>query len=374
MNSRDSKMPQSSALDRLFPEAMRYHKGRVARLQHRKSSGAGLPQLVRLSPRQKLTGIVRRSPEVMLKIGRANIRCLKHMQAAADYISRNGKLEIEDQDGFMLDSKEKIQASIRQWGLQSQMPQDESSEDTRSHGRRIILSMPTGTPTEGFKAACRQWAQDCLSGHDHLIAFHTAENDQKTTQPHCHILLRTVGHDGRRFHVDNARREAMREHFASCLRDQGIEANATQRWHRGVTRRSLGQPELHNARKVESEKERARKHAIARKKKTKLLKTLQNRLQDVEHSVKQGQPISDSPGIVKAKAKRRELTDLLIDAISELNRGSAQDKQLARETAHHLQNLKPVESATQAAARSLNDRAKLIRHMQAKKKSKSQDR
>ena len=103
-------MPQSSALDRLFPEAMRYHKGRVARLQHRKSSGAGLPQLVRLSPRQKLTGIVRRSPEVMLKIGRANIRCLKHMQAAADYISRNGKLEIEDQDGFMLDSKEKIQA------------------------------------------------------------------------------------------------------------------------------------------------------------------------------------------------------------------------------------------------------------------------
>ena len=243
MNSHDSKMPQSSALDRLFPEAMRYHKGRVGRLQHRKSPGAGLPQLVRLSPRQKLTGIVRRSPEVILKIGRANIRCLKHMQAAADYISRNGKLEIEDQDGLMLDSKEKIQASIRQWGLQSQMPQDESSEDTRSHGRRIILSMPTGTPTEGFKAACRQWAQDCLSGHDHLIAFHTAENDQKTTQPHCHILLRTVGHDGRRFHVDNARREAMREHFASCLRDQGIEANATQRWQRGVTRRSLGTPE-----------------------------------------------------------------------------------------------------------------------------------
>ena len=122
MNSRDSKMPQSSALDRLFPEAMRYHKGRVARLQHRKSSGAGLPQLVRLSPRQKLTGIVRRSPEVMLKIGRANIRCLKHMQAAADYISRNGKLEIEDQDGFMRTQKRKFKPPFVNGGFNLKCP------------------------------------------------------------------------------------------------------------------------------------------------------------------------------------------------------------------------------------------------------------
>lgn len=348
-------MTKNSALDRLFPESMRYHKGHVAD-PDRKGGAGGRSRLVRLTPRQKLTGIVRRAPEVMLKIGRANVRCLQHMQAAADYISRNGKLEIEDQDSFTHGSKEQVQAVVRQWGLQSQIPQEESSNDRRAHGRRIILSMPAGTPTVGFKAACRKWAQDTLSGYDYLMAFHTPENDRRTTQPHCHILLRTIGHNGRRFHVDNARREEMREHFAVCLREQGIEANATQRWQRGVTRRSLGQPEFHNARKVQTNKERARKHAIARKKKTLLLKTMQNRLQDVERSVRSGKPIPDPPGIVKAKAKRQELTDLLNDVINELNASSGQDKILAQATKEHLQKLPPVKSAVQEAVSSLTDK------------------
>lgn len=76
-------MIKDSALDRLFPESMRYHKGHVADPDHKGGAGAR-SRLVRLTPRQKLAGIVRRAPEVMLKIGRANIRCLQHMKAAAD--------------------------------------------------------------------------------------------------------------------------------------------------------------------------------------------------------------------------------------------------------------------------------------------------
>ena len=123
-----------------------------------------------------------------------------------------------------------------------------------------------------------------------------------------------------------------------------------------MTRRSLGQPEFHNARKVQTNKERARKHAIARKKKTLLLKTMQNRLQDVERSVRSGKPIPDPPGIVKAKAKRQELTDLLNDVINELNAGSGQDKILAQATKEHLQKLPPVKSAVQEAVSSLTDK------------------
>ena len=360
-------MTKDSALDRLFSESMRYHKGHVADPNRKGRASGGCHRLVRLTPRQKLTGIVRRTPEVMLKIGPANICCLQHMKAAADYISRNGKIEIEDQDGFVHGSKEQVQAVVRQWGLQSQIPQEESSEDRRAHGRRIILSMPAGTPTEGFKVACRKWAQDTMSGYDYLMAFHTPENDRRTTQPHCHILIRTIGYDGRRFHVDNARREEMREHFAVCLREQGIEANATQRWQRGVTRRSLGQPEFHNARKVQSDKERARKHAIARKKRTKLLKTMRNRLQDVERSVRSEKPIPDPPGIVKAKAKRQELTALLTDVINELNAGSSQDKMLAHATKEHLQKLPPVKSAVQEAVSSLTDKARHSKRVEIKR-------
>ena len=159
----------------------------------------------------------------------------------------------------------------------------------------------------------------------------------------------------------------MREHFAVCLREQGIEANATQRWQRGVTRRSLGQPEFHNARKVQTDRERTRKHAIARKKKTLLLKTMQNRLMDVECSVRSGKPIPDPPGIVKAKAKRQELTDLLNDVINELNAGSSQDKMLVRATKEHLQKLPPVKSAVQEAVNSLTDKARLQKRAEVKR-------
>ncbi|MCB7457622.1 hypothetical protein LI117_11875 [Sutterella wadsworthensis] len=97
----------------------------------------------------------------------------------------------------------------------------------------------------------------------------------------------------------------MREHFAVCLREQGIEANATQRWQRGMTRRSLEQSEFHNVRKVQTDKERARMHAIARKKKTLLLKTMQNRLQDVERSARSGKPVPTIPASSKLRQNVR---------------------------------------------------------------------
>lgn len=84
---------------------------------------------------------------------------------------------------------------------------------------------------------------------------------------------------------------------------------------------------------------------------------MQNRLQDVERSVRSGKPIPDPPGIVKAKAKRQELTDLLNDVINELNAGSGQDKILAQATKEHLQKLPPVKSAAQEAVSSLTDKA-----------------
>ena len=72
-----------------------------------------------------------------------------------------------------------------------------------------------------------------------------------------------------------------------------------------MTRHSLEQSEFHNVRKVQTGKERARMHAIARKKKTLLLKTMQNRVQDVERSARSGKPVPDHPGILKARQNVR---------------------------------------------------------------------
>ena len=84
---------------------------------------------------------------------------------------------------------------------------------------------------------------------------------------------------------------------------------------------------------------------------------MQNRLQDVERSVRSGKPIPDPQGIVTAKTKGQELTDLLNDVINELNAGSSQDKMLALATKEHLQKLPPVKSAVQEAVSSLTDKA-----------------
>ena len=74
--------------------------------------------------------------------------------------------------------------------------------------------------------------------------------------------------------------------------------------------------------------------------------------------VRSRKPIPDPPGIVKAKAKRQELTDLLNDVINELNAGSSQDKMLARTAKEHLQKLPPVKSAAQETVSSLTDKAR----------------
>ena len=108
-------------------------------------------------------------------------------------------------------------------------------------------------------------------------------------------------------------------------------------------------------------------HAIARKKKTLLLKTMHNRLQDVERSARSGKPVSDHPRILKAKAKRQELTDLLNDVINELNAGSSQDKMLALATKELLEKLPPVKSAVQEAVSSLTDKSMGARQAEIKR-------
>ena len=72
----------SSAGSKLFPTA--------SYGSHRASS--------ELSPSDKASGIVNHLPESMVKIDKASkgIKCQKHMMAAADYISRHGKIDLED--------------------------------------------------------------------------------------------------------------------------------------------------------------------------------------------------------------------------------------------------------------------------------------
>ncbi len=240
-------------LDELFAPPKPYHRGRVARI------------LTPLSSYQKARGVARRDPEEIFKIGAANIKNFKHLSEACNYIARNGKLELQDQDGNRLSSKDEYQTMLESWKDKQNIPEE---NERYAHARRIILSMPAGTDHKGFKKACDQWAKDCLENYDYLIAYHFEGEDDRSGQPHCHILVRTVGKDGKRLHISNEERDLMREHFAKCLNKEGIRATATRRWSRIKTEKSVSQEEYHAQKKREkTDKERARDHAIARKKK-----------------------------------------------------------------------------------------------------------
>lgn len=248
-------------LDDLFPDPMRARKARIFKGYENVSNTAAF-RFSALSSKVKAEGVVDKRAEVMFRFGQANIKSYLHTIKAADYIARNGDIELIDQSGNSLQGKAEYRKVLYEWKLLSEMGEGTSK---RGHARRVILSMPAGTDEDKFKAACSQWAKDMLDGYDYLLAFHLPGNDRKTTQPHCHILLRTKNREGKRIHLANDELSAMREHFAACLLKCGIEANATRRWSRGQTQQGISQAEHHvlNNRRM-SEQDRARVYAIAK--------------------------------------------------------------------------------------------------------------
>lgn len=298
-------MKSNPFLDDLFPDAFRAHKGRVARSYEHVPSTAAF-RFTALSSRKKAEGVANNRAEVMLRIGAANVRSYHHVLKTADYVARHGKIELQDQDGHVFFDKAAYRQKLYDWKILSSMGEGESK---KGHVRRIILSMPQGTDIEKFKAGCNDWAKEMLSGFDYLIAFHTAENDAKTTQPHCHILLRTLNKEGKRFHLDNGEFQAFREHFASCLIRHGIEANATRRWSRGRTEKAVSQAEHHVSKNRSlSNEERARIYAMSKKRD--LLRRQKSRVENVVSASRSGKPIEDHPSIVKAKKHGNESLNL----------------------------------------------------------------
>lgn len=171
------------SLDELYPDAIKRTKGRVSRIE----------KLQTLNSYHKAWGVVRRTPEVMIKLGKADICSSIHIGKVVDYISRNGKLKLEDQDGNVYEGKDEYREILKNWKTKNDIPEEERSK--KSYARRIILSMPQGTDERGFEEACRMWAKDCLNGYDYLMTFHFEHSDKRTTHPHCHILLSTIGKD-----------------------------------------------------------------------------------------------------------------------------------------------------------------------------------
>jgi len=216
-----------------FEEVLRppvdIRRARITTAVLRPSHGGGENAVVRFAR------VARRTPEVMVKItGRT--RDGAHLKAHLDYISRNGALALEGPDGERLQGRGPVQDLARDW----------AEEFVLEPGRRrdasitlsIVLSMPAGTDPVRLHDAARAFATETFGERfPYVFALH-----DEGRHPHVHLTVRRLGQDGERLNPRKADLQAWRERFAHALRDRSIEAEATPRRTRGVTRKAERTP------------------------------------------------------------------------------------------------------------------------------------
>lgn len=181
--------------------------------------------------RARLARVVSRAPEVMVKVtGRT--RDPGHLQAHLDYISRNGATALETRDGALIVGRAAVKELAGDWAAEQLA--DRYSRQTAPFSHSIVLSMPAGTNEVLLRDAARQFAADMFAGrHDYVFTLHT-----DTPRPHVHLSVCSRGDMGERLNPKKADLELWRQSFARALRDRGVDAEATPRRARGVTRKS----------------------------------------------------------------------------------------------------------------------------------------
>lgn len=214
------KFPRPLEVPRLSSITI-FTKGKKARIDSSLSGGA-------LGSTVRFYSMVRRAPEVMVKItggGKTAGQVFQHLT----YIGRNGKVVIENEEGDTLQAPEEVRDELAGWGIDTMKG---AGRYRQTHN--VMLSMPKGTPPEKVLEAARKFAQERFGGErPYMLALHTDK-----AHPHVHICVRMEGYEpGQRLFIRKPDLQAYREQFAQKMTERGIEATATPRDWRGITRK-----------------------------------------------------------------------------------------------------------------------------------------
>jgi hypothetical protein len=188
------------------------------------------------SVRSKVNAAVRRAPQVLVKVsggGSGMSRIAAHFQ----YISRNGKLDLEDENGQKVSGKDGLADLKKDWQTGTTWINDESD---RREAFNIVLSMPRETDAEIVRAAASAFAKREFANHQYVFVLHKPEIDDKTERPHVHLAVRAEGRDGRRLNPRKSDLQRWREIFSEDLNARGAPARASRRVEHGHL--SRGQP------------------------------------------------------------------------------------------------------------------------------------
>jgi hypothetical protein len=199
----------------------------------------------RLTPTQveQIRRTVGRAPEVMVKVLTRGAVTTANVRRHAEYIGRRGDVDVEMDDGQRLNGGEVGERLVEDWDLD--LPAAGSAERVARGGGReprlvhkLIFSMPAGTPPDKVLGAVRNLAREEFAmQHRYALALHTDE-----PHPHVHVMVKAMSEQGKRLNIDTATLRHWRAEFARHLREQGVEANATERAVRGQSRKALKDP------------------------------------------------------------------------------------------------------------------------------------
>ena len=196
----------------------------------------------RFSPAQidQISRTVRHAPEVMVKVTGGGTR-RGAVAAHFAYLSRQGTLEIETDEGERIGRREEQKRLLDDWHLDLTAGQYRRQK----HGavrrptklvHNIVLSMPRPTPPDKVLTAARQFACQRFAQHRYAMVLHTHQQ-----HPHVHLVVKAENELGRRLNIDKQLLRDWREDFARLMREQGIAANATPRAIRGKNKRNHGE-------------------------------------------------------------------------------------------------------------------------------------
>jgi hypothetical protein len=194
----------------------------------------------RLTPGEiaRISRTVRRVPEAVVKVLSRDSNKFASVGRHLNYIGRYGELDLETDDGNEIKGKDLGRQLMEDWDLD--LDEHRRQSDLASAGGReppklvhkLMFSLPPGTPPQGVLAAAKNFLREEFAlKHRYAFVLHTDE-----AHPHVHAVVKAVSERGVRLNIKKATLREWRREFARQLREQGIEANATERAVRGEGR------------------------------------------------------------------------------------------------------------------------------------------
>lgn len=307
--------------ERLHYSPLKGSKGRNIRSGGRTKAAKPAPKPSGQATQEQVARTAKKTAEVMVKISGGG-KNMRHIKAHMDYISRNGDIEIEDENGDIHQGKEAVR-DVRDAWAKGKIGIPYAGEK-RKEAFNIVLSMPPGTDSQAVKDAAREFAKEQFGNHQYVFAAH---DDEK--HPHVHLAVKAVDHDGVRMNPRKGDLQFWREQFAEKLREQGIEANATPRRARGIIQKAEKQVVRH----IDTEFKHGKRKARAR--------VSQAQRQDAELEAKTGKK-RPNPAQDNISAARKDTQKAYGQIARALATGEIEDKRLAVEIVRLVQAMPPV--------------------------------